>query len=51
MNTRKKKRKEICKKSERNRVSCFNIYIIVFAFMSSTVEEGRWWKLSHSHKK
>ena len=30
--------KEIWKKSKRNRMSCFNIYIIVFAFLSSTVE-------------
>ena len=25
--------------------SCFNIYIVVFAFLSITIEVGRWWKL------
>ena len=35
------KRKEIRKKSKKNRVSCFNIYIVVFAFLSRTVEKGR----------
>ena len=35
-------RKEIWIKSKRNRVSCFNVYIVVFAFLSSTVEVGRW---------
>ena len=33
-------------KKERNRVSCFNIYIVMFAFLSSTLEVGRWWKLN-----
>ena len=41
MNTRKSK-KENWKESKKNMVSCFNIYIAVFAFLSSTVEEGRW---------
>ena len=48
-NTKQKKdentrieRKEIWKKSNRNKVSCFNIYIVVFAFLSSTVEVDRW---------
>ena len=35
-------RKEIRKKSKANRMSCFNIYIVVFAFLSSTVEKARW---------
>ena len=30
------------KKSKRNRVSCFDVYVVVFAFLSSTVEVGRW---------
>ena len=30
------------KKSKRNRMTCFNIYIVVFAFSSNTVKEGRW---------
>ena len=34
--------KESWNKSKRNRVSCSNIYIVVFAFLSSTVEVGRW---------
>ena len=34
-------RKEIWKKSKRNRVSC-NIYRIMFAFLSSTIEVGSW---------
>ena len=25
----------------RNTVSCFNIYIVVFAFLSGTIEEGK----------
>ena len=33
-------RKEIKKKKKKNRVSCFNIYIVAFAFLSSTVEVG-----------
>ena len=36
------RKKRNLKKGKRNRVSCFNIYIIVFAFLSSTVEVGRW---------
>ena len=35
-------RKENCKKSKRKRVNHFNIYIVLFAFLSSTVEIGRW---------
>ena len=42
INTPESKKKGNLKKSKRNRVSCFNIYIVVFAFLSSTVEEGRW---------
>ena len=41
-----KRKKGNMKKSKRNRVSSFNIYIIVFAFLLSTVEVGRWKKLS-----
>ena len=33
-------RKEIWKKSKTNRVSCVNIYVIVFTLLSSTVEVG-----------
>ena len=36
------KRTEIWQKKETNRVACFNIYTIVFSFLSCTVEEGRW---------
>ena len=36
------KRKEIRENNKRNRVICFDIYIVVFAFLSSTVEKGRW---------
>ena len=40
MNTQEwKERKFEKKKSKRNRVSCFNIYIFVFAFLSSIVVE------------
>ena len=35
-------RKEIWKRSKSNKLSCFNIYIVIFAFLSSTVEEDRW---------
>ena len=35
-------RKEISDKRKRNRASCSNIYIAVFAFLSSIVEECRW---------
>ena len=49
-NTKKMKhenrKKGNMKKSKRNRVSSFNIYIIVFAFLLSTVEVGRWKKLN-----
>ena len=41
MDTRESERTEIWKKSKKNRVSCFDIYIVVFAFLSSTIEEGR----------
>ena len=41
METRESKERKFEKKSKRNRVSCFNIYIFVFAFLSSTVEVGR----------
>ena len=34
------------KKSKRNRVICLNIYIVVFDFLSSTVEIRRWPKLN-----
>ena len=40
-NTRIRKKK-IWKKSKRNKVSCFNIYIVVSAFLQSTAEVGRW---------
>ena len=42
MKTRELNKKGNFKKSKRNRVSCFNIYIVVFAFLLSTVEVGRW---------
>ena len=43
MNTQEwKERKFEKKKSKRNRVSCFNIYIFVFAFLSSIVVEVKW---------
>ena len=35
-------RKEIRKKSKRNRVSCFNIKSYICSFLSSTIEEGKW---------
>ena len=35
-------RTEIWNKSKRNRASCLNILLDVFAFLSNTVEEGRW---------
>ena len=38
MNTRESKERNFEKKSKRNRVSCFNIYIVVFAFLSSTIQ-------------
>ena len=41
MRTRESKKRKF-KKSNRNRVSCYNIYIVVFAFLSSTVHVGRW---------
>ena len=42
MNTPESKERKFEKKSKRNRMNCFNIYIVVFAFLSSTVEEDRW---------
>ena len=42
MKTRESKERKFKKKINRNRVSCFNIYIVVFTFLSSTVEVGRW---------
>ena len=39
--TRESKENKFEKKRKRNRVSCFNIDIVVFAFLSSTVEVGR----------
>ena len=39
-NTKKDKHTRIKRKI--NRVSRFNIFIVVFAYLSSTVEEGRW---------
>ena len=35
-------RKEIWNKSKGKWASCFNNYLVVFAFLSSTVEESRW---------
>ena len=35
-------RNDIWKRSKGNRVSCLNIYIVVVAFLSNTVEEDRW---------
>ena len=46
MKTQKLKERKFEKKSKRDRVSCFNIYIVVFAFLSSTIEEERWEKLN-----
>ena len=42
MNTRESKESKFEKTSKRNRVSSFNIYILLFEFLSITVEEGRW---------
>ena len=40
--TRESKERKFEKKvREINKVSCFNIYIVMFAFQSSTVEVGR----------
>ena len=39
----KNQKKGILKKSKKNRVSCFNIYTVLFAFLSTTVEEGSIW--------
>ena len=39
-------KKRNLKKSKTNRVSCFNIYIVVLAFLSSTEDVGRWQKLN-----
>ena len=33
-------------KKKKNRRSYFNIYIVVFAFLSSSVEKCRWQKLN-----
>ena len=41
LNTRESKEKKIEKKNKRNRVICFDIYVVIFAFLSSTVEVGR----------
>ena len=35
-------RKKIWNKGKRNRLSCFNICIVVFLFLSTTIKEGRW---------
>ena len=35
-------RNDIWKRSKGNRVSCLNIYILVVAFLSNTVEGDRW---------
>ena len=42
LNTHESKEMKFEKNPKRNRVSCFDIYIIVFAFLLSTVEVGRW---------
>ena len=42
MKTRESNKKGNFKKSKRNRVSYFNIYIVVFAFLLNTIEVGRW---------
>ena len=39
-------RMKIWKKSKRNRLTCFDIYVVVFAFLSSTIKVGRWYKLN-----
>ena len=41
MNTRESKESKFEKKIKRNRVSCFHMGVVVFAFTFSTVEEGR----------
>ena len=42
MNTQESQERKFEKKSDRNRMSCFNIYIVEFAFLSSTEEVSRW---------
>ena len=46
MNTRESKERKFEKKIKRNRVSCFNIYLVVFTFLSRTAEKGRCKKLN-----
>ena len=43
--TRESKERKFEKKSKRNRMSCCNICIVTFTFLSSTVEVGRLEKL------
>ena len=42
MKTRELKERKFKKKSKRNRVSCIEIYVIVFDFLSRSVEVGKW---------
>ena len=42
MNTRELIERKFEKEVKSNRVSCFNIYLVVFAFLTNTVEEERW---------
>ena len=46
MKARESKERKLENESRRNMVSCFNIYIVMFPYMSSTVEVGRWLKLN-----
>ena len=42
MDKQESKERKFEKKNKRTRVGCFNIYIVIFAFLSSIVKEGRW---------
>ena len=42
MKTQESKERKFENKSKINRVTCFNIYIVVFTFLSSIVEVSRW---------
>ena len=42
MNTRELIERKFEKEVKSNRMSYFNIYLVVFAFLTSTVEEERW---------
>ena len=42
MKTRELKERIFDKKSKRNRVSCIEIYVVVFDFLSRSVKVGKW---------